>query len=115
MYKSIFIFLIIDLIYFNYSKSEYESGMGIKFDNVKVTPAIISYVCLFVSYYFLVENPVDFKYLKAAIFGVGIYGVYNATNLAIFPQYTEQIAIRDTIWGISMFVGLSLVEQFVTS
>ena len=113
MYKSIFIFIILDMIYLNISKSEYETGMGIKYDNIKLTTALISYACLIGSYLFIVEYPIEIKYLRAAIFGLGVYGVYNATNLAVYPNYTEQIAIRDTIWGVALCVSVPLIAQFI--
>ena len=113
MYKSIFIFIILDLIYVNFSKDAYESGMGINYNNIKVIPAIVSYVCLIGSYYFIVEEPVDNKYLRAAIFGLGVYGVYNATNLAIFPNYTQDIALRDTAWGVALCTFISFAVQYV--
>jgi uncharacterized membrane protein len=113
MYVPIFIFLIADVIYLNFSKNEYQSGMGISYNNIKVIPALVSYVCLLVSYYYTVEEPVFNKYLRAGIFAVGVYGVYNATNLAVFPNYTQDIAIRDTIWGILLYVGVSYAGEFV--
>jgi uncharacterized membrane protein len=113
MYISIFIFIIIDLIYLNFSKKEYENGMGVSYDNIKLIPAIISYVCLLGSYYFIVEDPVYNKYLRAGIYAIGIYGVYNATNLAVLPNYTQDLAIRDTAWGISLCVGVSFISQYI--
>ena len=44
---------------------------------------------------------------------LGIYGVYNATNLAILTDYTTEIAIRDTIWGISLFSIVTIIFSFV--
>ena len=113
MYKSIFIFIILDIIYLNYSKNDYENGMNIKYDNIKLIPALISYICLLGSYYYIIEEPVDNKYIRAAIFGLGIYGVYNATNLAVFTNYTQEIAIRDTIWGVGLCVAVSIISNYV--
>lgn len=113
MYVPIFIFLIADVIYLNFSKNEYQNGMGISYNNIKLIPALVSYVCLLVSYYYIVEEPVFNKYLRAGVFGLGVYGVYNATNLAVFPNYTQEIAIRDTIWGIVLCVGVSYASEFV--
>ena len=93
MYKFFFIFvifIILDLIYLNFSKSVYENAMKIKYENVKLMPAIISWACLIVSYYYIVEEPVEDKYLRGGILALGIYGVYNATNLAILNDYTEE-------------------------
>jgi len=86
--------------------------MKIKYDNIKLMPAIISWACLIVSYYYIVEEPVENKYLRGGILALGIYGVYNATNLAILNDYTEELAIRDTIWGVTLFSIVTAIVSY---
>ena len=35
----------------------------------------------------------------AGLLGLCVYGVFNATNLAIFNRYRDWMAIVDTLWG----------------
>jgi len=116
MYKLFFIFLtfiVIDLIYLNFSKNVYESAMNIRYDNVKIIPAIISWSIIVISYYYIVQEPLENIYLRSAMLAFAIYGVYNATNLAILTNYTTELAIRDTIWGISLFSVVTIIFSFV--
>lgn len=115
MYKLFFIFLtfiILDLIYLNFSKNIYESAMNINYSNIKVIPAIISWSSLIISYYFIVQEPLENIYLRSTILALGIYGVYNATNLAILTNYTTELAIRDTLWGLSLFSIVTFIFNF---
>jgi uncharacterized membrane protein len=41
--------------------------------------------------------------LEGALFGLAVYGIYNATNMAIFANYDMTIAIMDTLWGTVLF------------
>lgn len=38
-----------------------------------------------------------------AIIGLAIYGIYNATNMAIFVNYGLKAAVADTLWGTTLF------------
>jgi uncharacterized membrane protein len=87
--------------------------MNINYDNIKIIPAIISWSLLIISYYYIVQEPLENIYLRSIMLALGIYGVYNATNLAIFTNYTTEIAIRDTIWGISLFSIVTIIFNFV--
>jgi uncharacterized membrane protein len=87
--------------------------MNINYNDVKLIPAILSWTSLIICYYFIVQEPVENKYLRSAILALGIYGVYNTTNLAIFKNYSTEIAIRDTIWGLSLFSIVTIIFNFV--
>ncbi len=41
--------------------------------------------------------------LDGALIGLSIYGIYNATNMAIFSHYDPIVAIMDTLWGTVLF------------
>lgn len=116
MYKFFLIFiilLVLDLIYINFSQSYYESEMEIKYSNVKRIPAMLAWLCVGVSYYYIVHEPFQNKYLRGLILAIGMYGVYNTTNLAIFPNYSNGLAIRDTIWGTSLIMMVTFISQFI--
>jgi uncharacterized membrane protein len=41
--------------------------------------------------------------LAGGLVGLVIYGIYNATNMAIFKNYDTTVAFIDTIWGVVLF------------
>jgi uncharacterized membrane protein len=50
------------------------------------------------------KESVLIKSLKyGAFFGFVVYGIYNATNYAIFTNYNPITAIIDTLWGTFVF------------
>ena len=116
MYKFFLIFislLILDLIYINFSQNFYESEMKIKYSNVKMIPAILEWACVGISYYYIVQQPFEDKYLRGLMLALGMYGVYNTTNLAILPNYSNELAIRDTIWGTSLIMMVTFISQII--
>jgi len=115
MYKLLFIlvvFVVLDGIYLNFSKDYYEEQMNIKYSNVKMIPAVIAWACIAISYYYTVQEPFDNKYIRGLILAIGMYGVYNATNFAILPNYSQELAIRDTIWGTSLITTVTLIISY---
>jgi uncharacterized membrane protein len=116
MYKFFLIFLILiilDFIYINFSQDYYEKNMNIKYSNVKIIPAMIAWMCIAFAYYYTVQEPCEDKYARGFVLAVGMYGVYNSTNLAIFPNYTNELAIRDTIWGTSLIMITTFISSFI--
>ena len=88
--------------------------MNIQYSNVKLIPALLAWVCVAVAYYFSVQEPFENKYLRGVVLAIGMYGVYNLTNLAIFPNYTNELAIRDTIWGTSLITMVTIISSYYT-
>jgi uncharacterized membrane protein len=108
------IFLVLDFIYLNFSKSYYEYNMNIQYSNVKVIPALLAWTCVAASYYYSVQEPFSNKYLRGLILAVGMYGVYNMTNLAILDHYSYELAVRDTIWGTTLISSVTLINSFIS-
>lgn len=114
MYKGFLIFIIfivLDLIYLNFSKSYYERHMNIQYSNVKMFPAILAWLCITGAYYYSVEEPFENKYLRGLILALGMYGVYNTTNLAVLDDYSYELAIRDTMWGITLITSVTFISS----
>ena len=57
-------------------------------------------VYIFLSYLLLETT----SYQQAFLRGVAVYGVYEATNYAIFERYDWKFALADTLWGGVLFV-----------
>ena len=116
MYKFFLIFIILiilDFIYINFSQTFYENEMGIKYSNVKMIPAILAWASVGISYYYIVQEPFEDKYLRGLMLALGMYGVYNTTNLAILPNYSNELALRDTLWGTSLITMLTFISQYI--
>lgn len=116
MYKVFLIFIIfiaLDLFYLNFYKNFYEETMHIKYSNIKLLPALLSWTCVVSSYYYSVQEPFDNKYLRGIVLAVGMYGVYNMTNLAILDHYSYELAIQDTIWGTTLITTVTLLSSLI--
>lgn len=112
----IIVLLILDFIWINLTKNMYnklvqgvQSGKPIK---VNIVGAFIAYTLMIIAFVFLIypiasqntKHSVLIKSLKyGALFGFVAYGIYNATNYAIFTNYNHITAIIDTLWGTFVF------------
>lgn len=76
--------------------------MNIQYSNIKIIPAILAWLSIVIAYYYSVQEPFENKYLRGIILAVGMYGVYNMTNLAIFNYYSYELALQDSLWGLSL-------------
>jgi uncharacterized membrane protein len=112
MYKVFLIFIlfvILDLFYLNFYKTFYEKHLNIQYSNIKIIPAILAWLFIVIAYYFSVQEPFENKYLRGLILAIGMYGVYNMTNLAILTSYSYELAIQDCIWGASLITIVTYV------
>lgn len=79
----------------------------------KIPAILIVYPFLFITLYFCIryiELEITDKrnfYLKAiiiaAIFGLGVYGVFSYTNCIFFKNYNYTNAFIDTIWAVVLY------------
>jgi uncharacterized membrane protein len=116
MYKVFFIFvlfIVLDLIYLNFFRNFYENEMNIQYSNIKVIPAILAWACIVIAYYYTVQHPFENKYLRGIILAIGMYGVYNMTNLSIFNKYSYQLALQDTLWGVSIIALVTYINSII--
>lgn len=95
------IILLLDSIYLNTTKSIFNKLVKkIQGENLEINMkgAIMSYTLIIFSlYYFIIKE--NKKPLDAFLLGLSIYGIFDATNIAIFKNYDSYIAYVDTIWG----------------
>lgn len=101
------IVLIIDMLWINiYMKNHFrELVFNIQNENmsVKFIPALISYfLIIFSIYYFIIKE--NKLYLDSFILGIVIYGVFEATSMAIFKKWDYYTLILDTLWGGILYV-----------
>ena len=73
--------------------------------------AFASYLCLVLGLnYFVILKQGSLQY--AFVLGFVMYGVYDATNMALFKKWLPDLALIDTLWGaILMTVTTYLTYQ----
>lgn len=99
------IFILVDFLYL-YSMSDKFRKMikliqGSELE-MSLIPTFFCYIFLiFLLYYFIVYKKAPI--IDAFLLGLGVYGVYETTNLAIFKKWDPLIGTVDTIWGGILF------------
>ena len=99
------ILLALDFIYLSSIKTKYEEQI-VKIQRVvmkiKLLPTITCYLLLiFALNYFILRThrPV----IDAFLLGFVIYGVFDATNYALFKKWNPILALGDSLWGGILF------------
>jgi hypothetical protein len=74
--------------------------------------AVLAYIVMALVYYNLVYDDLDTDnfHKKSIYYSLGIWGVFNLTNIVIFNNYTVEMLFIDTSWGIfvTQIIGLIL-------
>ena len=124
--------LVLDAVWLTVAKRMYQSlvrrvqcGANLR---VRAAPAIVTYVLMFLGLVGLVlpamragqrQGNAQGKALGdlrlavtyGGLYGLALYGVFNATNLAIFKDYAWGPALVDTLWGTSLCTLLAYVMR----
>lgn len=99
------IFTLVDSIYLYSMSNKFQYMIkNIQGSDLKMSllPTLLCYIFLvFLIYYFIILKKASI--LDAFLLGIGVYGVYETTNLAIFKQWDPLIGIVDTFWGGILF------------
>ena len=53
------------------------------------------------------------KWWEVWLLGAAAYGLYDATNYALFKSYDKWIAMQDTVWGGTMFVLVVKAKEYL--
>jgi uncharacterized membrane protein len=123
-------FLLLDVAWISSNKATYNKLVeGVQNDKmvVKIVPAMVAYFLMVLGYIAILlpllkqegvrnKNVIQLFVIAlryGGIFGLVVYGIYNATNMAIFKGYSTSIAIKDTIWGTSVYTILCFVTLLV--
>ena len=73
--------------------------------------AVIIFACLYISIPFTkvhvaknidMQQKIYYAFLYAGTVGFAIHAIYNLTSMAIYKNYTFNIALVDTVWGTFM-------------
>lgn len=89
--------------------------------NVRVYSAGVAYLLLILGLSYLAVNQVNLlptenllqsSLIWGGLFGLITYGIFNATNHAIFPGWDLKVSVIDTIWGMTLgFLVTYLTHQ----
>lgn len=120
------IVLALDMIWLTMQKKQYNNMVQAVQGSplsVRMTGAIPAYVFMFLGLLWIIfpliasDKTTDNKFTLcikyAAAFGLVTYGIFNATNFAIFKDYPTSIAILDTLWGTVVFSLGTLVSLLI--
>lgn len=80
--------------------------------NVNYTYAIVVYLLMVVGIHTFIINDKR-SAMSAFLLGTIIYGVFDFTNLAIFSDYSLELAIHDTIWGGTLFYITTKIYELI--
>ena len=68
-------------------------------------------------YYFVLEEGYQSNkkklIIRAALFGLMGYGIFNGTNNAIFVNWNYRVCIIDTLWGITGSILVSYISNHI--
>ena len=78
--------------------------------SVKLVPACIAYILMVIGLLVFVlpqvqksKNKLQASIKYGGLYGLTVYGIFNATNSAMFKNYDAMTAILDTLWGTTLF------------
>lgn len=113
------IMIILDVIWISLNASSYAyhtQTIQLHAMKVWILPAVVAYLLLAVAVVLCIlenRNVWWHNTLYGGAWGFIIYGVYNATNLAIFSKYSPILAIKDTLWGTVLFASTLTAAHFI--
>jgi uncharacterized membrane protein len=109
---AIILLTIIDFTWLSINKKMYNSLVNsVQGTNItmRLSGALIAYPLMYIGLVFIVFKLIEYDKTEknklilslkyGALFGFIVYGIYNATNYAIFSGYKFSSGIIDTMWG----------------
>ncbi len=111
--KVIVFMLLADVIWLSTMRPMYaqlvKSVQGRVMAHLRIVPAVIAYIFVLFAFVTLCAARIAKStrsrdaFLIGCASGLAIYGIFNATNAAIFSGYTLAPAVADTMWGTALF------------
>jgi uncharacterized membrane protein len=107
-----FIMVIVDTLYLS-SSDFYPQMFGpILRHNIDIPTGLIAWVLLtFGIYTFVNKYSTSYSesFINGLLFGLVVYGVYNFTNYATIEQWSYELLVRDTLWGMFLTGSMAVV------
>lgn len=114
-------FIMLDLVWFSVSlkpiyEPTFQAIQGSPL-NMRIGGGIVAWVLLAlgVRYFGLADISASKTtlFLRGAVLGFIIYGVYNGTNYATFSNYPVSTAIADTMWGTFVTGVVTIISSIL--
>lgn len=106
------IFLILDFIFLYTMNPVFQSqiiAIQKKKISMKIIPALLCYISLiFIIYYFIILPRRSL--IDAFFLGLGVYLVFETTNMSLFDQWKWTTVIMDSLWGGILFTITTYLE-----
>jgi uncharacterized membrane protein len=110
---SAIIVVIIDSVYLNLVAPYFKYQVKL----VQNSPMEINYLGAILSYIFIIVG-LNYFIIKprkspqdAFLLGIVIYGIFEATNLALFKNWLMTTVVLDTLWGGILFALTAFIVQ----
>ena len=118
------VMVVCDFIWLTLQKPMYQNMVyKVQYSDLRVNMpgALVAYFLMFVSIAFIIlplvknlkintfKDAVLASIRYGGILGLVIYGIYNATNFAIFKNYSIETAIIDTLWGVTIYSFITFI------
>ena len=107
------VLLTLDIFWLYY----FGKTFGKMIENIQGSPMKLNYIGAFFAYLIMIIAYINLtydndkpNYIKGAILGLAMYGVYDFTNYATLTGYDPKIFLIDIGWG----VFLSVASLFIT-
>ena len=124
---ALLLIILFDKIWFSLNgKIYYQTINDVQGSPLKINlyGAAFSYIFIFLGLSLIVfrsinqdkttKNKFKLALKHGALFGFIAYGIYNATNVAIFSSYSKLVATVDTIWGGITFFLAVIITLFIS-
>jgi len=125
MIVAITLLLILDLIWIKTNKNMYNTLVKqVTGKPLRLNPigALIAYPLMIIALVFIVlrnakldnGTPLYLAIKHGGLLGLVVYGVFNATNVAMFQGYDIKVAVMDTLWGTFVYTLVTYVALRLT-
>jgi uncharacterized membrane protein len=107
--------LTIDSIYLNFFKSYFANQVqSIQKSQmtINISGVVLSYLFIIFGFNYFVLG-FNMNLSDSFLLGLVIYGIYEATNLAIFKNWKILSVIIDTIWGGLLFLITNFIIKLI--
>ena len=115
--KTYALFLLIDIVYLSVLRGsfmkQYFSKFGGYHEHIMVYGAIAWALLAFGLEYFVISqtNNKYQSFIKGALLGLVIYGVYDFTNMATIKRWTTGFVVQDVLWGVILCGSIAYIRN----
>ena len=113
-------YTVLDMIWFQFSTPSYKKvvetiqGKEMKLKYLGFLAWVVMAIGMAVLVVPLAESVTDAMRL-GAIYGLVLYGTFNGTNYALFQDWTFNISMIDTLWGIFVSAMVAAITKYMSS